>query len=86
METAGEIKRLSQELGIKDLLIVGNKIRSQKDKDFLLNNMDGFNFLGFLPYNDTIIEADLADKPPYEMNPDGLKIVSQMIKENFKEN
>ncbi len=86
METAGEIKRLSQELGIKDLLIVGNKIRSQKDKDFLLKNMDGFNFLGFLPYNDTIIEADLDDKPPYEMDHEALEIVSQMIKENFKEN
>jgi CO dehydrogenase maturation factor len=83
LETAGEIKRLSQELGIKDLLIVGNKIRSQKDKDFLLNNMDGFNFLGFLPYNDTIIEADLDNKPPYDLNPDGLKIVSQMMKGHF---
>jgi CO dehydrogenase maturation factor len=86
METAGEIRRLSQELGIKDLLIVGNKIRSQKDKDFLLDKMHDFTFLGFLPYNDTIIEADLDNKPPYELNPDGLKIVSQMIKDNFKEN
>ena len=84
METAGEIKRLSQELGIKDLLIVGNKIRSQKDKDFLLNKMDDFHFLGFLPFTDTIIQADLDDKPPYELNPDGLKIVSQMIQENFE--
>ena len=86
METANEIKRLSEELGIKDLLIVGNKIRSQKDTDFLLKNMEDFNFLGFLPFNDDIIEADLDDKPPYELNPDGLEIVSHMIQENFKEN
>ncbi len=86
METANEIKRLSEELGIKDLLIVGNKIRSQKDKDFLLKNMEDFNFLGFLPFNDNIIEADLDDRPPYELSPDGLEIVSHMIQENFKEN
>jgi len=63
---------------------VGNKIRSQKDKDFLLNKMDDFHFLGFLPFTDTIIQADLDDKPPYVLNPDGLKIVSQMIQENFE--
>ena len=48
--------------------------------------MEDFNFLGFLPFNDNIIEADLDDKPPYELNPDGLEIVSQMLQENFKKN
>ena len=79
IETARQIKRLSGELGIKNLLIVGNKIRSQRDRDFLLTNMNTFDFLGFLPFNENIIEADLDGRPPYEKDPEGLKIVSQMM-------
>jgi CO dehydrogenase maturation factor len=84
IETARQIKRLSDELGIKNLLIVGNKIRSQKDRDFLLKNMNNFSFLGFLPFNEDIIEADLDGRPPYEKDPEGLKIVSQMMQGYFE--
>jgi CO dehydrogenase maturation factor len=83
VETARQIKELSEELGIKNLLIVGNKIRSEKDKDFLLTNMRDFNFLGFLPFNERIIEADLDGSPPYEKDLEGLKIVSDMIGDFF---
>ncbi len=79
IETARQIKRLSNGLGIENLVIVGNKIRSERDRDFLLKNMDDFDFLGFLPFNEDIIEADLDGRPPYEKDPEGLKIVSQMI-------
>jgi CO dehydrogenase maturation factor len=81
LETARQIKKLSQELGIKNLFIVGNKIRSDVDKEFLLKEMDGFTFLGFLPFNEQIIEADLNDAPPYEKNPQGLELVSEMVKD-----
>ncbi len=84
VETARQIKRLSDGLGIKNLLIVGNKIRSEKDKDFLLKNMDNFNFLGFLPFSENIIEADLDGRPPYEKDPEGLNIVSQMMQGYFE--
>ncbi len=79
IETARQIKRLSDGLGIENLVIVGNKIRSERDRDFLLKNMDDFDFLGFLPFNEDIIEADLDGRPPYEKDLEGLKIVSQMI-------
>ena len=81
VETAHEIKRLSEEMRIKNLCIVGNKIRSEKDKNFLLDNMTNFTFLGFLPFNENIIEADLDGRPPFEKDPEGLKIVSEMMKD-----
>ena len=79
VETARQIKRLTEELGIKNLLIVGNKIRTEKDRDFLLNHMPDFTFMGFIPFSEHIIEADLDEKPPYEKDPDGLRIVSDMM-------
>jgi len=84
IETARQIKRLSDQLGIKSLQIVGNKIRSEKDKGFLLKNMNNFSFLGFLPFSEGIIEADLGSRPPYENNPEGLKTVSQMMEGHFE--
>ena len=42
-----------------------------------------YNFLGFLPFNENIIEADLDGRPPYEKDPEGLKIVSEMMKGYF---
>jgi CO dehydrogenase maturation factor len=85
VETARQVKALSDGLGIKNLLIVGNKIRSAKDKDFLLKHMSAFMFLGFLPFNESIIEADLEEQPPYEKDPEGLRIVSEMVHGFFVE-
>jgi CO dehydrogenase maturation factor len=79
VETARQIKRLTEELGIKNLLIVGNKIRTERDRDFLLSHMPDFTFMGFLPFSEQIIEADLDERPPYEKDPEGLRIVSHMM-------
>ena len=37
----------------------------------------------FLPFNEGIIEADLEERPPYEKDPEGLKIVSEMVQGFF---
>ena len=84
VETARQIKGLSQELGITNLLIVGNKIRSERDRGFLLTEMKDFNFLGFLPFTERIIEADLDEAPPYEKDTQGLEIVSEMVRGFFE--
>jgi CO dehydrogenase maturation factor len=63
IETAFSIKQLASELGMKNLAVVGNKIRSQSDKDFLVSSLPGFKFLGFIPYDQAIVDADLANRP-----------------------
>lgn len=81
IETAGQILRLAEDIGIKKLSFVGNKIRSEKDKEFLLAQLPGSHFLGFLPFRDEIIEADLEGLPPYERNKDLLDMVKAMLGE-----
>jgi CO dehydrogenase maturation factor len=66
IETAFSIKQLAAELGLKNLAVVGNKIRSQSDKDFLVSSLPGFKFLGFIPYDQAIVDADLANRPILE--------------------
>ncbi len=79
IETAHQVKRLAGDLGIKRLLFVGNKIRSEKDKDFLQKEMPNFDFLGFIPFRDNIIEADLDASPPFEKDKETLDKVKSML-------
>jgi len=79
IETAHQIQRLADDIGLKKLSLLGNKIRSEKDKEFLLSHMPDFQFLGFIPFKGDIIEADLEGLPPFEKDQEGLKAVKGMI-------
>jgi len=79
IETAHQIRRLAADIGLKNLSFVGNKIRSERDRDFLLKEMPNFDFLGFIPFRSEIIEADLDGRPPFETDKEGLQAVSEMI-------
>ncbi len=64
LETAHRISKLAQDIGLLSIAAVGNKIRSKSDREFLISSMPGFEFLGFIPYDQAIIDADLANLPP----------------------
>ena len=63
VETAYRIRELAKDIALQNIGVVGNKIRSEKDKDALISSMPGFEFLGFIPYDQAIVEADLAGFP-----------------------
>jgi len=60
LETALRIKQLANDIGIINIIAVGNKIRSQSDVDFLTTNLPGFDFLGFLPFDSAITDAEVS--------------------------
>jgi CO dehydrogenase maturation factor len=80
IETANQIRKLAGDIGIRRLVFVGNKIRSEKDEKFLLEQMPDFQFLGFIPFQSEIIEADLEGAPPYKKDKNTLKLVKEMVK------
>ena len=61
IETAHRINKLAEDIGLNNIGIVGNKVRSQSDKEFIISYLDSFEFLGFIPYDPAIIDADLAN-------------------------
>ena len=63
IETAHRIDELAQDIGLTNVAIVANKIRNQSDREFLVSNLLHFKFLGFIPYDQAIVEADLANLP-----------------------
>jgi CO dehydrogenase maturation factor len=84
IETAMHVKELAQDLGLKKVAIVGSKIRTPADEEFLKNNLPDFPILGFIPFDDKIIEADLKGRPPYEAVP-ALADLAQEIARNLTE-
>ncbi len=68
IETAMRIKDLAQDIGLSHIALVGNKIRGERDREFLLQRLSEFRFLGFIPYDDQIIEADLHGCFPEDMS------------------
>jgi len=66
IETALNIKKLATEIGLQNVVVVGNKVRSQSDKQFLISSLPGFEFLGFIPYDQAIVDADLANLSPLD--------------------
>jgi CO dehydrogenase maturation factor len=81
IETAHQIRGLAGDIGLKNLSFVGNKIRSEKDKAFLKEQMPDCQFLLFIPYHTDIIEADLDGRPPFEKDQEVLGSVKEILKD-----
>jgi CO dehydrogenase maturation factor len=79
MDTAGHIKKLASEIGLKNIGLVGNKIRGQKDEEFLKKHLSDFEFLGFIRQDEALIEADLDGVSPYDVDSIAKTNVKEMI-------
>ncbi|MDD4858718.1 MAG: AAA family ATPase [Dehalococcoidales bacterium] len=66
IETARTIYQLAQDLGLPSISVVGNKVKTPAEKDFITSSLPGSDFLGFIPYDQAIIDADLAGHPIFE--------------------
>lgn len=74
LRTAQTISRLAADIGIEEVYIVGNKVRSQADRDFIVESLSDFRVLGFLSESPLAIEADRRGVSVFDLDP-------QMVKE-----
>ena len=63
VETAYRIDKLAKDINLQNIAVVGNKIRNQSEREFLISSLPGFEFLGFIPYDQVIVAADIAKLP-----------------------
>lgn len=79
IETAGHIRHLADDIGLKNIALIGNKIRNERDEAFLTENLPDFEFLGFIPYDDALIEADLQGISPFDVDSRAKERVKEII-------
>jgi CO dehydrogenase maturation factor len=68
IDTALHIRSLAAEIGLDKLAVIGNKVRGQRDRDFLRRHLGEFEMLGFLPYETALVDADLGGVSPFDVD------------------
>ncbi len=68
--TASQIKKLAQDIGLKKLWLVGNKVMNEAEAEFLRNESPGLPVLGMLPANLAVQEADRLGTAVYDHVPE----------------
>jgi len=67
VQTAKVVKKLANDLGIENIKIVGNRLRSHHDEEFLQAQFETGEIIGWLPFDEAILNAamdgpvDIAD-------------------------
>jgi CO dehydrogenase maturation factor len=69
VQTYRNVKRLANDLGIKRVRVVANKVRDEQDEQFIRNAIPAEDLLGFIHYNLEIMDADRQGKSPYDFSP-----------------
>lgn len=82
IQTAITVKDMAKGLGINRVFVVGNKVRNEADKDFLRKNIQDMEILGFIEFNNEIMEADIKGLSPYSHSPHAVKDIKS-IKESL---
>lgn len=59
LQTAQAVRHLASDIGIHRVYVVGNKIRSKEDEEFIRQRLPGDEVLGFLPFSEKAIAADM---------------------------
>lgn len=67
VNTAKLVKQLCNDLGIKKVKVIGNKIRSPKEEDFIRSNFSDEEILGFVAFDDGIWESAMEQGPASSM-------------------
>jgi CO dehydrogenase maturation factor len=66
IQTAVTVKRLAEGLGVKKVYVVGNKIRNEKDEEFIKKNLGDTIYLGKMSFNESIMETDIQGLPAFK--------------------
>jgi CO dehydrogenase maturation factor len=83
VQTAEAIDKLAQELKVS-CYVVGSKVTSDADRQFIIDSLPRFEVLGFMSYNAKVREADLKGMSVYDAAPDVVEEV-KTIKQKLEQ-
>ena len=68
LQTYRKVKKLGNDIGVKKVYVVGNKMRDEDDIEFIKSNLEDGESLGFIHYNQQVIDSDRANQSPYDIS------------------
>ncbi len=87
IQTAHAVKDMAEELGVKKVFVVANKVRDAVDLEFIKKNIGDMEIAGFMRFNEAIIEADMKGFPPFLYSPESVpevRIIKEMIEKSIQ--
>lgn len=83
LETAGKAATLGRELGIRQVYVVANKVRTPRDEEAIRHFFAerDFQVIAALPFDDAVLDADQQGTPILDYRPDSAYVsVVQTVK------
>ena len=78
VQTYRNVKRLAKDLGVRRVRVVANKVRDEKDEEFVRNAIPAEDLLGMIHYNLEIMDADRQGKSPYDFSPAAIEEIRKI--------
>ena len=78
VQTYHNVKRLAADLGVKRVRVVANKIRDDRDEEFVRSAIPAEDLLGCVHYNTEIMDADRNGKSPYDFSPAAIEEIRKI--------
>ena len=78
VQTYHNVKRLASDLGVKQVRVVANKVRDERDEEFVRNAIPAGDLLGCIHYNPEIMDADRNGKSPYDFSPAAIEEIRKI--------
>lgn len=69
VQTYKNVKRLAEDLGVKQVRVVANKVRDEEDEKFIRESIPEEDLLGIIYYDTDVIDADRRGESPYDCSP-----------------
>jgi CO dehydrogenase maturation factor len=66
VQTARVVRRLAEEIGVKEVVAVGNRVHDDEDVRYLREVLGEIPLLGTLPDSDAVRKADREGRSPFE--------------------
>ena len=78
VQTYRNVKRLASDLGVKKVRVVANKIRDERDEEFIRQSIPAEDLLGFIHFNPEIMDADRQGLSPYDCSPSAIEEIRKI--------
>jgi CO dehydrogenase maturation factor len=69
MQTAGVVRDMAKEMGVKQVFVVANKVRGQEDLDFIKSGIGDIEIAGHISFNNDVMAADIRGASPFSFSP-----------------
>ena len=75
---AAQIRKLGEDIGIKNIIILGNRVRNDQDKTLISEAFSDHTILGYLPEMDEVVQADREGRRPFENINDAPRVLFEI--------